>query len=88
MAWGEHAVVPRGAGTLDRILPVIHEIVAQNSRSGGIGGGDEGLAVNQTVSLKIVHGFGHIVRNDGVVLPKFSNAIDLHSQQDRNALAV
>ena len=83
----EDAVPPGGFGALDGSFLVIHTVVAEDVGSGGVGGGDLALAMNNALGLVEVYGFSNVVGNDGIVLPNFGDAIDLHRQQNRNALA-
>jgi hypothetical protein len=59
---------------------VIHAVVAQNLRSGGVCRGDLASAVNNALGLIKVHGFRDVVGNNGIVLPYFGHAVDLHCQ--------
>ena len=63
---------------LDRGFFVIHEVVPQDTGARGVGGRDVAAAVNDALSLIKVHSFDYIVGDDGIVLPDFGHAIDLH----------
>lgn len=55
---------------------------------GGIGSHDLPTAMHNTLGLVKVHGFGNIVRDDGIVLPPLRNAINLNGQRNRNPHAL
>lgn len=77
VAGGEDAVPPGGFRTVNRGLLVIDAVVAKNFRLSRIGGSDLPAAMNEAFRLIKVNGFGDIIRNDGIVLPKFGYTIDL-----------
>jgi len=83
----EEALCPRGLGALNRVLLVIHEVVSEDLSFSGVGGDDLPAAMDDAVGLIKVHGLGDIVWNDGIVLPNFGDAIDLHGEENRDALA-
>ena len=85
VAGSEDAVEPGSAGTFDGSLPIVGQVISNNLCFGGIGGSDSGPAMDESVRLIEVHGFGNIVRNDGIFLPEFRHAIHLDGQQDWHA---
>ena len=78
MTGGEEAVCPGSVGAFDGSFLVIDEVVAEDLSFRGIGGDDLRLAVDDAMGLVEVDGLGDIVRNDGIVLPDFGDAIDLN----------
>lgn len=87
VAGGEYAIAPGGVGTIHRSFLVVHEEVAEDLSFGGIGGGDTAASVNDAVGLVEIYGGGDVVGNDGIVLPDFGDAIDLHGERDGDAFA-
>ena len=84
MAWGEDPIPPGGLRTDDGIFLVIHAIVAEDFGMSGIGSHDLTTAMHDTLGLVKVHGFGNIVRDDGIVLPPLRNTINLNGQRNGN----
>jgi len=82
MAGSEDSVPPRGAGAGNGSFLVIHEVIAQNFSSGGIGRSDLAATVDDAVDLVKIYGFGDIVGNDGIVLPQFGDTIHLDGQEN------
>lgn len=87
VAGGEDAVPEGVFGAGGGIFPVVHEVIAEDFRLGGIGSGDAAAAVDNALGLIEVDGFNNIVGDDGVVLPEFGDAIDLDGELNGNAFA-
>ena len=77
VAGGEDAVPPGGFRAVHRTFLVIDAVVAEDFGLSRIGGGDLAAAVNEAFGLIKVDGFGDVIGNDGIVLPKLGDAIDL-----------
>lgn len=84
----EEAGVPGILVAGDVCLVVIELIVAEDLRSGWIGGADSGAAVKQSVALIEVDGLGHVGRDARVSLPDLRDAVDENGQQHRNLIVL
>jgi len=76
----EDAVIPGSVGTIDVGFFVIGEIVSEDLGLGRIGGFDRGAAMDNAVRLIEIYRLSDVVGDDGVILPEFCDAIDLHSE--------
>jgi len=85
VAGSEEAIEPGSLGAGDGIFAVVDQIISKDSGSRRVGRLDAAAPVNQAVRLIKVDGLGDIIGNDGIVLPDFSDAIDLHGQENGNA---
>ena len=81
MTGGKDAAQPGNLCARDRILLVIEAVVPEDFCLRRIGCGDLGLPVKYAVGLIKIHGFGHVVRDDGIGLPRLGDTIHLHGQQ-------
>ena len=80
VAGSERVGEPGIIRALDGIFFVIHEVVAQDFSSDGVGCGDLASAVNDALGLIKIHGLRDVVGNNGIVLPHFGDAIYLNRQ--------
>lgn len=69
----------------NRIFLVIDAVIPQNLGLRRVGGGNLCPAVENAMRLIKVHGLRDIAGNDGIVLPDFGDAVDLHSEQNGNS---
>lgn len=88
VAVDEGAVEPGIADALDRRLVVVEAEITENLSASRIGRGNLMEPVDESVGLVKVGGGGDVIGNDAIVLPKLVDAIDLHGQQDGDALAI
>lgn len=88
VAGSNPAIEPGSCGTANGMLAVIDQIISEDFGAMGIGGDDVAAAMNEAVGLKKVDGLIDVGGDDGVVLPKFSDAIDLDGEQDGHAFAL
>jgi hypothetical protein len=75
----EDAVIPRVLAASERLRFVLGSEIAEDAGARGIGGSNPRLAMKHSVQLVKIYGLGDVRRNDGVILSKFGDTIDLNS---------
>jgi len=69
----------------DRIFPVVDAVIPQNLGLRWVGGGNLRPAVEDAVRLIKVDRLRDVTGDDGIVLPDFGDAVDLHGEQNGNS---
>ena len=82
----EDAVVPRILRAGDGLAAVIDAEIAQDPRAVGVSRLNFLLAVKKTFVLVKICGVLDILRNEGIVLARLGNAIDLNGEKHGNAV--
>ena len=85
---GREVIEPSHGWALYRLFAIVVAVVAEDFGLRGIGGGDAGASVHEAVRLIEIGRGGDVIGNDGIVLPEFRNAIDLHGEKNRNVSAI
>jgi len=88
VAWGEGPVKPGSSLALNRSLPIVETVIAENLSLGLVSSGNMRAAMDDAMRLVEVRGSDDIFGDDAVVLPRLRHAVHLHRQEHGNPFAV
>ena len=88
VTWGNDAIEPGISFAADGGLPVIETISPEDPGFGIVGSLDGGAAMDDSVWLVEVDCSLHVFRDDGIILPRLCDTIDLDRQHYRDADAI
>jgi hypothetical protein len=88
MSPGDYAFVPRVDAALGRNFLVAETKISEDLGTRGIGGANFGAPVQHAVGLIEVDGANDVGGNEGIVLARLLDAIDLDGERHRHAIGL